>query len=85
MRITGFNVVIISQWTDPRENDRHIAWCRDTYYGAHSRIPRPIRYVNYLGSDEAGDPAAVAYGTELSAGCASSRRSTIPRTSSTRT
>src|SRR5213075_2049485 len=31
MRITGFNVVIISQWLDASENDRHIAWARDTY------------------------------------------------------
>src|SRR5262249_54720008 len=31
LRITGFNVVIVSQWMDTKENDRHIAWCRDTY------------------------------------------------------
>ena len=31
LRITGFNVAIISQWLDPAENNRHIAWARDTY------------------------------------------------------
>ncbi len=53
MRITGFNVVLISQWSDRRESDRHIAWCRETYGS--------FRYVNYLAEDEVGDPVA-AYG-----------------------
>jgi len=61
MRVNGFNVVIISQWTDPRENAQHIAWCRDTYTALQSHMA-PTRYVNYLGDDETGDPAAVAYG-----------------------
>ena len=59
--ITGFNVVIISQWTDPRETERGIAWCRDTY----------AALTPYLGADalrelprqrRGEDPAAVAYG-----------------------
>jgi len=61
MRITGFNVVIISQWLDASENDRHIAWARDTY-AALQPFLGATRYVNYLGNDEAGDPAAAAYG-----------------------
>jgi FAD/FMN-containing dehydrogenase len=61
MRVTGFNVVIIAEWTDPRENDRHIAWCRDTYAALQPYLA-PTRYVNYLGDDEVGDPAAVVYG-----------------------
>ena len=61
MRVTGFNVVIISQWKDPRENDRSIAWCRDVYAALEPYLAR-TRYVNYLGDDETGDPAAVAYG-----------------------
>ena len=61
MRITGFNVVIISQWLDPAENDRHIAWGRDTY-AALEPYWGTTRYVNYLDNDEAGDPAAAAYG-----------------------
>ena len=55
----------VSQWSDPRENDRHIAWCRDTY-----KVLGPYlgttRYVNYLDTDETGDPAAVAYGPNYS-------------------
>jgi hypothetical protein len=61
MRITGFNVVIISQWLDASENDRHIAWARETY-AALQPFLGATRYVNYLGNDEAGDPAAAAYG-----------------------
>ncbi len=60
IRITGFNVVLISQWMDPRENDRHIAWCRDMYSSLKPFLAE-TRYVNYLDQDEA-DPAAVAYG-----------------------
>jgi len=65
MRITGFNVVIVSQWQDPRENDRHIAWAREMY-AALTPYLGTMRYVNYLDHDEAGDPAAVAYGSNYS-------------------
>jgi len=65
MRISGFNVVIISQWMDARENDRHIAWCRDTYNVLGPYLGS-ARYLNYLDVDEAGDPAAVAYGPNYS-------------------
>ena len=61
MRITGFNVLIISQWTDPRENERNIGWCREMY-AALGPYLGSTRYVNYMDHDEAGDPAAVAYG-----------------------
>jgi FAD/FMN-containing dehydrogenase len=60
-RVEGFNVVLISEWTDPRENERHIAWCRDTH-AALTPYLAPTRYLNYLGSDEDDDVAAVAYG-----------------------
>ncbi len=61
MRITGFNVVIISQWMDAKENDRHVAWGRNTYKALAPYLGT-TRYVNYMDLDEAGDPAAVAYG-----------------------
>lgn len=61
MRITGFNVVIVSQWTDARDNDRCIAWCRDMYAALRPYLGS-FRYVNYLDNDEPGDPVAVAYG-----------------------
>jgi FAD/FMN-containing dehydrogenase len=61
MRINGFNVVLISQWMDPKENDLHIGWCRETYKALGPYLGT-TRYVNYLGADEPGDPAAVVYG-----------------------
>jgi FAD/FMN-containing dehydrogenase len=61
MRISGYNVVLISQWGDPRDSDRCIAWCRDTYSTLQPHLGT-FRYVNYLDSDEAGDPVKVAYG-----------------------
>ena len=61
LRVIGFNVVIISQWMDPKDNDRCIAWCRSVYAALEPYLAK-TRYVNYLGDDETGDPAAVAYG-----------------------
>jgi FAD/FMN-containing dehydrogenase len=61
MRITGFNVVIISQWMDAKENDRHIEWCRNAYKALGPYLGT-TRYVNYMDVDEGADPAAVAYG-----------------------
>src|SRR5262249_17823248 len=61
MRVTGFNVVIASQWTDPSENARNIGWARDTY-AALTPYLAERRYVNYLADDEPGDPVAAAYG-----------------------
>jgi FAD/FMN-containing dehydrogenase len=61
MRHPGFNLVIIAQWTDPKEGDRNIAWCRETYRALTPYLS-PYRYVNYLDADEGDDPAAVVYG-----------------------
>jgi FAD/FMN-containing dehydrogenase len=61
MRITGFNVVLISQWTEPRDTEQGTKWCRDTYK-ALAPFFGGFRYLNYLDADEAEDPAAVAYG-----------------------
>jgi FAD/FMN-containing dehydrogenase len=61
LRVSGFNVAIISQWLDPAESDRHIGWARDTY-AALTPFLAERRYVNYLDDDEPGDPVAAAYG-----------------------
>ncbi len=61
LRITGFNVVIISQWMEPKDNDRCIKWGRDTYTALEPYLGS-ARYLNYFDVDEPGDPAAVAYG-----------------------
>jgi hypothetical protein len=64
LRTTGFNVVVISQWTDANETDRGIAWARDTF-SSLTPFLAPSRYMNYLEGD-ATDAAAIAYGSHLS-------------------
>jgi FAD/FMN-containing dehydrogenase len=63
MRVTGFNVVIASQWMSPAETDRGIRWARETFASLTPYLST-TRYVNYL-EDDAPDPAAVAYGPNL--------------------
>jgi FAD/FMN-containing dehydrogenase len=63
MRVTGFNVVIASQWADRRETDRSVKWARDTFASLKPYLA-PTRYVNYL-EEDAPDAAAVAYGSNL--------------------
>ena len=62
MRLSGYNVAIMSQWLDPVANDACTSWCRDTY-AALAPYLGSMRYVNYLDADEGDDPAAVAYGS----------------------
>jgi hypothetical protein len=64
LRTTGFNVVLIAQWTNPIDTDRCTAWARDSY-AALTPFLAPTRYVNYLGADE-GDGGAAAYGVDYS-------------------
>jgi FAD/FMN-containing dehydrogenase len=50
-REPGFNLLIISQWTDPAETDVGIAWARATY-DAISPHTAGRSYVNYLPADD---------------------------------
>jgi FAD/FMN-containing dehydrogenase len=61
MRVSGFNVAIIAQWTDPKDTARCTAWCRDTHTALKPFLAR-MRYVNYL-EDDAGDSTAEVYGS----------------------
>ena len=63
MRVTGFNVVIASQWMGSTETERGIRWARETFASLAPYLA-PTRYVNYL-EDDAPDPAAVVYGPNL--------------------
>jgi FAD/FMN-containing dehydrogenase len=63
LRVTGFNVVIASQWMASQETERGIEWARETFRSLTPYLA-PTRYVNYL-EDDAPDPAAVAYGPNL--------------------
>ena len=60
-RAPGYDLLVLSQWTDPADTDRCTAWARDTY-AAMRPFMASGRYVNYLDHDEAGDQVAAAYG-----------------------
>ena len=60
-RAQGYNLVVLSEWMDPKDNNACIAWARDSY-AAMQPFMGSGRYVNYLGNDEPGDPIAAAYG-----------------------
>jgi FAD/FMN-containing dehydrogenase len=64
MRVTGFNVVIASQWARPEESERGLKWARETFASLTPYLA-PTRYVNYL-EDDASDASVVAYGPNLS-------------------
>jgi FAD/FMN-containing dehydrogenase len=60
-RAEGYNLVILSEWTDPAITERCTEWARETY-ATMGRFFGAGRYVNYLDNDEPGDPSAAAYG-----------------------
>jgi FAD/FMN-containing dehydrogenase len=60
-RREGYIFLVLTQWLDPADTSRCIAWARETYERMQPFFA-PGRYVNYLDDDEAGDPVAAAYG-----------------------
>src|SRR6266511_2345717 len=60
-RAPGYNLLVLSEWMDPKDNNACTAWARDSYT-AMQPFMGSGRYVNYLGDDEPGDPVAAAYG-----------------------
>jgi FAD/FMN-containing dehydrogenase len=60
----AYNLVIASEWLDPADTARNIAWTRQMYDAMRPYAAR-ARYVNYLGDDETGNPAEAAYGPNL--------------------
>jgi FAD/FMN-containing dehydrogenase len=60
-RAPGYNLIVLSEWMHPKDNNLCTAWARDSY-NAMQPYMGSGRYVNYLGDDEPGDPVAAAYG-----------------------
>jgi FAD/FMN-containing dehydrogenase len=60
-RAQGNNLLVFSEWMDPKDNNACTAWARDSYT-AMQPFMGSGRYVNYLGDDERGDAVAAAYG-----------------------
>jgi FAD/FMN-containing dehydrogenase len=59
-REPGFNLFLISQWTDPAQTDAGIAWARETF-DALSPYMADRSYTNYLSADD-HDRVRHAYG-----------------------
>jgi FAD/FMN-containing dehydrogenase len=59
-RSAGYNLLIISQWSDPAQTGEGVAWARGTYDALRPHMAEGA-YVNYLDDDDAGRVRA-AYG-----------------------
>ena len=60
-RREGYNFLVVSEWINPADNARNIAWARESYDAMRSSFTAG-RYVNYLGDDDGEDAVAAAYG-----------------------
>lgn len=60
-RAEGYNLLVLAEWMNPADNERCIAWTRDTYARMRPYLGA-ARYMNYLGDDENSDALAAAYG-----------------------
>jgi FAD/FMN-containing dehydrogenase len=61
LRTAGYNLLVLSEWMDPKDNQACISWAR-TSHAAMQPFMGGGRYVNYLGDDEAEAEVATAYG-----------------------
>jgi FAD/FMN-containing dehydrogenase len=57
----GYQLLIVSEWLDRANNERNIAWARESYDAMRPHFASE-RYVNYLGDDESADAVEAAYG-----------------------
>ena len=62
-RAVGYNLLIVSEWMDPAQNQVNIAWARDSYAAMTPHFASG-RYANYLNAEEVeqGDAVAAAFG-----------------------
>jgi FAD/FMN-containing dehydrogenase len=63
-RREAFNLLINSEWLEPADTVRNIAWTRHVY-DAMRPYAAGASYVNYMSHDERENPAEVAYGATL--------------------
>ena len=65
LRSPGYNLVVLSQWKEPSDDARGLAWGRESYAAVQPFVGEK-RYLNYLGEDEGDQALAAAYGPNLS-------------------
>jgi FAD/FMN-containing dehydrogenase len=60
-RRESYNLMVVSEWLDPKDDEKNIAWTRETYDALRPHMARE-RYVNYTSEDETESTVAQAYG-----------------------
>ncbi len=60
-REQGFNLLLPSEWLDPADTAKNIAWTKDTFAAVSEHLAAG-RWLNYLGDDQADDAIRAAYG-----------------------
>jgi FAD/FMN-containing dehydrogenase len=60
-RETGFNLLLPSEWVDPADTAKNIAWTKDTFAAVSEHLGAG-RWLNYLGDDQTDDAIRAAYG-----------------------
>ncbi|HUK95520.1 MAG TPA: FAD-binding oxidoreductase [Gaiellaceae bacterium] len=60
-RNEGWNLLLPSQWIDPADTEKNIAWARETFAALKPHFGGG-RWLNYLGDDQADDAIRAAYG-----------------------
>ncbi len=60
-RRESYNLLVVSQWLDPKDDEKNIAWARATYDALRPHMARES-YVNYQTEDETEGAVEHAYG-----------------------
>jgi FAD/FMN-containing dehydrogenase len=60
-REPGWNLAILSEWTDPAHTHANVAWTRETHAALKPELS-DRRWLSYLGDDEGEDAIRAAYG-----------------------
>ena len=60
-RSKGWNLLLPSEWIDPADTVKNVAWTKETY-AAMSEHLATGRWLNYLGDDQEGEAIRAAYG-----------------------
>ena len=60
-RAPGYNLLVLAEWMNQKDNEACIAWARESY-AAMQPFMGSSRYVNYLADDEDNAATAAAYG-----------------------
>ncbi|MEE9255468.1 MAG: BBE domain-containing protein, partial [Pseudomonadales bacterium] len=64
LRDPGYNLLVISEWLEPGENEKNIAWAKDTYT-AMEPFHAAGTYSSYLTDDAALARVQAAYGVNF--------------------